>query len=312
MKLQESLLVGLALAAGCAGVGGCNNPRAEAGRLASVRQGIGLEGAPLPVAASTTAAKPAPGKPAAGQGPLAGDTGYYVGMFEAEEMDDAKNPMYSNKINISLDALSTTQVAGHSVVAGNLRPFSGTVSSIGAGQYELVAKEPGDDKYDGVFSCTLDTAAHTLKGTWQANDKHLAVTRRSYDLTRTEFKYNPAQALGTFEAEVYDTEVVPPARAEAITEDAGKFNASVRLLKARDVENLYKRDLEVMRNAIYARHGYSFQNRQMRNFFDSYVDWYIPVSIDVTAELTDVEKKNIELLKRYEQHASSYYDHFGR
>ena len=74
---------------------------------------------------------------------------------------------------------------------------------------------------------------------------------------------------------------------------------------------MYRRDLEVMRNAIYARHGYSFQNRQMRVIFDD-IDWYIPVSVDVTAELTELEKANIELLKRYENHAATYYDRFGR
>ena len=75
---------------------------------------------------------------------------------------------------------------------------------------------------------------------------------------------------------------------------------------------MYRRDLEVMRNAIYARHGYSFQNREMRVFFDNYVSWYIPVSIDMTKQLTPIEKQNIELLKRYEKHAATYYDRFGR
>ena len=98
---------------------------------------------------------------------------------------------------------------------------------------------------------------------------------------------------------------------EAFTADAAKFNASTTPLRSQDVENMYKRDLELMRNAIYARHGYSFQNREMRYFFDQ-VDWYIPVSTNVTGQLTDLERKNIELLKRYENHAATYYDSFGR
>ena len=98
---------------------------------------------------------------------------------------------------------------------------------------------------------------------------------------------------------------------EYITSDSTKFNASTTLLTTKDVENMYKRDLEVIRNTIYARHGYSFQNREMRYFFDN-LTWYIPVSIDVTKELTDIETKNIKLLKRYEKHAASYYDNFGR
>lgn len=88
-------------------------------------------------------------------------------------------------------------------------------------------------------------------------------------------------------------------------------NASLDLLKTGDVENRYKADLEVLRNAIYARHGYSFRNPRMRAVFN-YVEWYIPVSVDVTAQLTEIEKKNIALIKRYESHAGKYYDAFGR
>ena len=98
---------------------------------------------------------------------------------------------------------------------------------------------------------------------------------------------------------------------EMLTEDVMTFNASNTALKKEDLENMYKGDLEVMRNAIYARHGYSFKNRKMRYVFDQ-IDWYIPVHTDVRSDLTDLEKKNIDLLKRYEGHAEAYYDSFGR
>jgi hypothetical protein len=38
----------------------------------------------------------------------------------------------------------------------------------------------------------------------------------------------------------------------------------------------------------------------------------MPVSTDVRNDLTDLEKKNIELIKRYEEHAEKYYDEYGR
>jgi hypothetical protein len=98
---------------------------------------------------------------------------------------------------------------------------------------------------------------------------------------------------------------------ERLTEDVRKFNASTTLLKKADVENMKRGDLEVMRNAIYARHGYSFRNRRMRYLFDR-VEWYMPVSTDIRAQLTEIEKQNIDLLKRYEEHAEKYYDYFGR
>ena len=86
-----------------------------------------------------------------------------------------------------------------------------------------------------------------------------------------------------------------------------------RALRGRSaMSNMHKGDLEVIRNAIYARHGYFFKNRKMRYLFDYAVDWYIPLYTDVRGMLTEVERKNVDLLKRYENHASKYYDSFGR
>ncbi len=235
----------------------------------------------------------------------------YVGVFRSKKMNDKKNPMLENKISISLDSISNDVLFGHSVVAGNNRSFTGKFIKKD-GLYIAECKEPGDDKYDGVFTFTLNPQDESIKGAWTSNDKKLAVTERSYDLKKVEFKYNPHQELGDISVEVYQSSNANTDEFERITSDAGKFNASTTLLKKEDVENMYKRDLEVMRNAIYARHGYSFKNRQMRNFFDAYVDWYIPVSTDVSKDLTDIEKKNIDLIKRYEKHAETYYDVYGR
>ncbi len=71
-------------------------------------------------------------------------------------------------------------------------------------------------------------------------------------------------------------------------------------------------DLALMRNTIYARHGYAFKTRKYRYYFERKVDWYIPFSTDVRNTFTPIEKDNIELLKRYEKHARDYYDTFGR
>lgn len=242
-----------------------------------------------------------------------GDTailGYYVGAFDAYESDEKKSPMKSNRINISIDSIKGSEMFGHSVVAGNKRPFKGSIKNTGASLYECKVKEPGDDKYDGEFSFDVNTVKHTATGGWHANDKNLPARSRAYELTKKVFKYDPSLEIKKQHVTVYNTE--SEWEAEAFTEDAGKFNASVKLLKSSDIDNMYKRDLEIMRNAIYARHGYSFKNRQVRDFFDTHVEWYIPVSIDVSKELTDVEIKNIALIKKYEKHADSYYDTFGR
>ena len=243
--------------------------------------------------------------------------GPYVGDFVADQVDDQKDPMYLNKINVSIDSIQGHKIQGHSVVAGNDRPFSGTIVKKG-GSYAIQAKEPGDDPYDGLFQFTLDPKSKTIQGSWVANDKKLAVTRRRYQLNKTAFRYDPKLGLTNRMIDgrsgmnrVYNTENQKTGQAEYLTADVVKYNASSTPLSSRDVENMYKRDLEVIRNAIYARHGYSFQNRDMRYFFDR-VPWYIPMSTNVTAQLTDLERRNIDILKRYENHAATYYDRFGR
>ena len=75
--------------------------------------------------------------------------------------------------------------------------------------------------------------------------------------------------------------------------------ASDRLLTADDVNNLSGWELKIMRNEIFARYGYIFKSEEMRNYF-MYQKWYIPKYENVDDMLTDVEKKNIELIKRYE------------
>lgn len=236
---------------------------------------------------------------------------FYVGSFDAQKMNTEKNPMLQNRINISLDSIKDDMLFGHSVVAGNIRPFKGSFKKENE-LYIAECKEPGDDKYDGVFTFTLNPQDESIKGSWKSNDKKLAVSERSYDLKKVDFKYDPNLGLEALSVEVYNSYRQDTEEHEQITTDAGKINASVVALKKEDVENMYKRDLEVMRNAIYARHGYSFKNRQMRYFFDQNVSWYVPVSTDVTQDLTELEKKNIALIKRYEKHADSYYDTYGR
>lgn len=235
--------------------------------------------------------------------------GYYVGPFNADVFKASKKPMYSNLINISIDSINNETIYGHSIVAGNLRPFSGNYNKEG-NVYHVEAKEPGNNKYDGVFNFEIDPPQIT--GHWTSYDSTLAVTKRSFHLNKKNYQYNPELPLNGINARIYSIYQDEINEGELITEDAGKINASTTLLKKEDVENMYKRDLEIMRNAIYARHGYSFKNREMRDFFDQYVTWYIPVSIDVSKDLTEIEKKNIELIKRYEKHAETYYDVFGR
>jgi len=80
----------------------------------------------------------------------------------------------------------------------------------------------------------------------------------------------------------------------------GRFpQASERLLSVSDLQGLSKADLKIMRNEIFARHGYIFQTQAMKSYFQQQ-SWYVPKYSNVTSMLTSVEMKNVELIKRYE------------
>jgi len=196
--------------------------------------------------------------------------GTYVGAFG------------KGKITICIDRIIGKTVTGYSITAGNERAFSGSWYGLG-GDYTVVAKEPGDDKSDGVFRFTWLRKSNNLVGEWEADNKQIGI--RKFDLPARKFKYNAK---------------------------AGKYpQASTRALTEKDVENLKNEELRMMRNEIYARHGYSFKLADMREHFDM-LDWYMPMAVDITSKLTKVEKDNAALIKRYEKYSAEYYDGFGR
>ena len=81
--------------------------------------------------------------------------GFYTGEFLAVEYDDTKEYTYSNIITVSIDSVVGSMLYGHSIVAGNDRTFKGMYEYKNA-KYTADVTEPGDDKYDGDFSFTID------------------------------------------------------------------------------------------------------------------------------------------------------------
>jgi hypothetical protein len=74
---------------------------------------------------------------------------------------------------------------------------------------------------------------------------------------------------------------------------------STRLLRFSDVDGLTPWDLKVMRNEIFARHGYIFKTKEMSDYFGQQ-RWYKPLYSDVSSLLSVIEKKNIDFIKQYE------------
>jgi hypothetical protein len=263
----------------------------------------------------------------------------WVGIFRIEERDTTKPfTEESTLINILIKKITESEVTGQRIIAGKSRPLKGHVKRTGNTFY-FTLKESGDDKNDGIYNFEIKNDT-VLVGTWTANDPKKEVTKRSYTLNKKMFKYDPNVMLpeeiyvdfqNPREPEVKIAEAVEEEKVEKDTlsedeedemeDDETLFrsasdivytvNTSTTKLKESQLKNLKKIELEILRNTIFARHGLAFKSKTVRQFFD-YVDWYIPIFDSVDDQLTETEKQNIMILKRFEKYAIDNYDTFGR
>lgn len=76
-------------------------------------------------------------------------------------------------------------------------------------------------------------------------------------------------------------------------------HASTQYLNANELRYLSKQDLLLMRNEIFARHGYIFKRDDLYNHFIT-KSWYNPRFKDVSRLLSPIEKANINMIKGFE------------
>ncbi|TKG91507.1 YARHG domain-containing protein [Puteibacter caeruleilacunae] len=70
---------------------------------------------------------------------------------------------------------------------------------------------------------------------------------------------------------------------------------SRRIFTAEELQQNSKSQLDIMRNEIFAAHGYIFKKEKWRNFF-SKKEWYKPRYNNVTDKLTTIERINIQTI----------------
>jgi len=249
-------------------------------------------------------------------------TGYWVGTFgpdktDADTLDYDDGDAEYNKINISIDTINGNKVNGHTVIAGKVRFFKCSMVTTGS-KYQFTFKGGADEKGPGTFKFSIARGDSLLSGRWDAGDK---IPAHSFALTKNLFRYNPNWKIGTGRyvdynkgkkvTEKIDSNTYENERYFTTSDDVEKYNPSTEVLTKEYIANLKKGDFLVLRNSIFARHGYTFKKPQLNLYF-SQQPWYVPLSNDVTAELTATEKKNIALMMPYEKNAKEYYDAFGR
>ncbi|WP_028122002.1 YARHG domain-containing protein [Epilithonimonas tenax] len=258
--------------------------------------------------------------------------GIYTGDFNSEPTptDYGSSIDEYKKISVKINRITKDSVYGYSLVNGNLRPFRGIVNE---NSLAFILDEPGNDKSDGRFQLKLKQ--DSLIGDWSAfNKTSVKSPEKTLKLVRKEFAYNPNFMLSKENSEESDygnpvdwksgkvqknsdvnddgkTQTYENTFYRSASDHVFKINASKQKLTEMDLKNLRKLDLQIIRNTVFARHGYSFKKETYRQFFEN-TDWYVPVSNNVDADLTPLEKDNVALLARLEKYAEDHYDTFGR
>lgn len=108
----------------------------------------------------------------------------------------------------------------------------------------------------------------------------------------------PATTAATAQTATTSRETPLPPVATADVPD--RFpEASTRLLTTSDLVDRSPWELRVMRNEIFARHGYIFKTPEMRSYFAGQ-RWYSPRRDDVSMLLSEIEAQNVKLIRSTE------------
>ncbi|HEY5534970.1 MAG TPA: YARHG domain-containing protein [Ignavibacteria bacterium] len=160
------------------------------------------------------------------------------------------------------------------------------------------------------------TSTTTTTTTDEAKKKELELKEKELDLKEKELQKD--KEIADKEKELADKEkqlqeknqrieqnkTTPPPQTNRnrgyYSSGAGSYpEGSSRYLNYNDIYGKTKWQLRVMRNEIFARHGYIFQTSDLRNHFSNQ-SWYYPQNYDVTNMLSAVEKYNVNFIKGYE------------
>lgn len=99
--------------------------------------------------------------------------------------------------------------------------------------------------------------------------------------------------------------IYPITPGSEISKDRKFKQASLKLLSENEIKTMSNYELQLMRNEIFADHGYIFRSIELESYFGN-ESWYNPRYEDVTSMLTELEKLNIETIIKQEKKSQGY------
>jgi hypothetical protein len=72
-----------------------------------------------------------------------------------------------------------------------------------------------------------------------------------------------------------------------------------RQIVAKDLADLSRRDLRILRNMVYARHGRPFQSLVLQQYFGN-MEWYKPDPAYSDSRLSALDKRNVQVIRSVE------------
>lgn len=150
-------------------------------------------------------------------------------------------------------------------------------------------------KRDGFWEARYDDASYKgyykndeKDGVWDENGEKIRY-KNGKVVSESNNKEQPKETF---------TNSSHPVIGEALFENLSKHR-----LSGSDLSSFAKSELRILRNSIFAKHGYIFKSEDLKMYFSQF-EWYKPEFNNVNHKLNSVEKENIKILKQAEDNGN--------
>jgi len=240
---------------------------------------------------------------------------FAVEYFRASE--EHYDVYYSYKLNSILRICSDSIqliYTSNSLVRSN--SFLSVVSIDGTKEYLSFTIDEGGD-HDGSYAVSRSTSYEILKnGVVEIIHSEESVKDKSKIEKGSERLIEPG-SYWDLETEVtykYEYLIIDNCSIKRLSTkknihpDRNVPIASEKLLASNDLTELSQKELRLMRNEVFAAYGYKFKSQDLSKYFGEQ-SWYNPEYDDVTDQLSDIEKLNVQRIIEYEKKATNSRSH---